>query len=270
MLEAEAFPRETRKFRGVHALLFTFFRGYGIMRLQRTNPIEEEASMTYRIFLVEDDHSIASGLQHQLEQWDFEVQVVQNFRGVLTECTAFDPHLILMDIMLPCYDGYHWCREIRRVSEVPIIFLSSASDNLNLIMAVNMGGDDFIAKPFDWNVLLAKIQALLRRTYDFGSQAALLEHRGAVLNPSDAVLTYQGMRMELTKNEYRILQALLEQKGKVVSRETLMERLWATDSFVDENTLTVNVNRLRKKLDKAGLHDFIRTKVGMGYLIEQE
>ena len=270
MLEAEAFPCETRKFRGVHALLFTFFRGYGIMRLQRTNPIEEEASMTYRIFLVEDDHSIASGLQHQLEQWDFEVQVVQNFRGVLTECTAFDPHLILMDIMLPCYDGYHWCREIRRVSEVPIIFLSSASDNLNLIMAVNMGGDDFIAKPFDWNVLLAKIQALLRRTYDFGSQAALLEHRGAVLNPSDAVLTYQGMRMELTKNEYRILQALLEQKGKVVSRETLMERLWATDSFVDENTLTVNVNRLRKKLDKAGLHDFIRTKVGMGYLIEQE
>lgn len=270
MLEAEAFPRETRKFRGVHALLFTFFRGYGIMRLQRTNPIEEEASMTYRIFLVEDDHSIASGLQHQLEQWDFEVQVVQNFRGVLTECTAFDPHLILMDIMLPCYDGYHWCREIRRVSEVPIIFLSSASDNLNLIMAVNMGGDDFIAKPFDWNVLLAKIQALLRRTYDFGGQAALLEHRGAVLNPSDAVLTYQGMRMELTKNEYRILQALLEQKGKVVSRETLMERLWATDSFVDENTLTVNVNRLRKKLDKAGLHDFIRTKVGMGYLIEQE
>ena len=254
----------------MHALLFTFFRGYGIMRLQRTNPIEEEASMTYRIFLVEDDHSIASGLQHQLEQWDFEVQVVQNFRGVLTECTAFDPHLILMDIMLPCYDGYHWCREIRRVSEVPIIFLSSASDNLNLIMAVNMGGDDFIAKPFDWNVLLAKIQALLRRTYDFGGQAALLEHRGAVLNPSDAVLTYQGMRMELTKNEYRILQALLEQKGKVVSRETLMERLWATDSFVDENTLTVNVNRLRKKLDKAGLHDFIRTKVGMGYLIEQE
>lgn len=269
-MEAEAFPCETRKFCGVHALLFTFFRGYGIMRLQRTNPIEEEASMTYRIFLVEDDHSIASGLQHQLEQWDFEVQVVQNFRGVLTECTAFDPHLILMDIMLPCYDGYHWCREIRRVSEVPIIFLSSASDNLNLIMAVNMGGDDFIAKPFDWNVLLAKIQALLRRTYDFGGQAALLEHRGAVLNPSDAVLTYQGMRMELTKNEYRILQALLEQKGKVVSRETLMERLWATDSFVDENTLTVNVNRLRKKLDKAGLHDFIRTKVGMGYLIEQE
>ena len=200
--------------------------------------------MTYRIFLVEDDRSIAEGLQHQLEQWNFEVRVVQNFRGVLGEFTAFDPHLVLMDIMLPCYDGYHWCREIRRVSEVPIIFLSSASDNMNLIMAMNMGGDDFVPKPFDWNVLLAKIQALLRRTYDFGE------------------------RINLTKNEYRILQALMEQKGKVVSRETLMERLWATDSFVDENTLTVNVNRLRKKLDKAGLHDFIRTKVGMGYLVE--
>lgn len=224
--------------------------------------------MNYRIFLVEDDRSIADGLRHQLEQWDFAVQVVQNFRGVLGEFTAFDPHLVLMDIMLPCYDGYYWCREIRQVSQVPIIFLSSASDNMNLIMAMNMGGDDFIAKPFDWNVLLAKIQALLRRTYDFGGQTALLEHRDAILNTADAVLTYHGERIDLTKNEYRILQALLEQKGKVVSRETLMERLWATDSFVDENTLTVNVNRLRKKLDKAGLHDFIRTKVGMGYLVE--
>ena len=125
--------------------------------------------MNYRIFLVEDDRSIADGLRHQLEQWDFAVQVVQNFRGVLGEFTAFDPHLVLMDIMLPCYDGYHWCREIRQVSQVPIIFLSSASDNMNLIMAMNMGGDDFIAKPFDWNVLLAKIQALLRRTYDFAT-----------------------------------------------------------------------------------------------------
>ena len=214
--------------------------------------------MTYRIFLVEDDRSIAEGLQHQLEQWNFEVRVVQNFRGVLGEFTAFDPHLVLMDIMLPCYNGYHWCREIRRVSEVPIIFLSSASDNMNLIMAMNMGGDDFIPKPFDWNVLLAKIQAIFPYTTLFRS----------ILNTADAVLTYHGERIDLTKNEYRILQALMEQKGKVVSRETLMERLWATDSFVDENTLTVNVNRLRKKLDKAGLHDFIRTKVGMGYLVE--
>lgn len=222
----------------------------------------------YRIFLVEDDFSIASALRHQLEQWDFKVHVAENFRKVLTEFSAFEPHLVLMDIMLPCYDGYHWCREIRQVSKVPIVFLSSASDNMNLIMAINMGGDDFIAKPFDWNVLLAKIQALLRRTYDFGDQVSILEHREAMLNIANAVLTYHGQRIDLTKNEFRILQALMEHKGKVVSREALMQRLWETDSFVDENTLTVNVTRLRKKLDQAGLHDFIRTKVGMGYLIE--
>ena len=222
----------------------------------------------YQIMIVEDDTTMAEMMKRQLEAWGHQVHVAEQFQDILGEFTACAPHMVLMDIMLPCYDGYHWCREIRQVSQVPIIFLSSASDNMNLIMAMNMGGDDFIAKPFDWNVLLAKIQALLRRTYDFGGQTALLEHRDAILNTADAVLTYHGERIDLTKNEYRILQALLEQKGKVVSRETLMERLWATDSFVDENTLTVNVNRLRKKLDKAGLHDFIRTKVGMGYLVE--
>lgn len=221
----------------------------------------------YRIFLVEDDRSIADALQHQLEQWDFAVHVVENFRQVLAEFSDFTPHLVLMDIALPCYNGYHWCSEIRQISKVPIVFLSSASDNMNLIMAINMGGDDFIPKPFDWNVLLAKIQALLRRTYDFGGQVNVLEHREAMLNTADAVLTYHGNHIDLTKNEYRILQALMEQKGKVVSREALMQRLWETDSFVDENTLTVNVTRLRKKLDLAGLHDFIRTKVGMGYWI---
>lgn len=222
----------------------------------------------YRIFLVEDDRSIADALRHQLEQWDFEVHVAENFRKVLAEFSAFQPHLVLMDIALPCYNGYHWCQEIRKVSKVPIVFLSSASDNMNLVMAIHMGGDDFIPKPFDWNVLLAKIQALLRRTYDFGGQVSVLEHREAMLNTADAVLTYHGQRIDLTKNEYRILQMLMEHKGKVVSREALMQRLWETDSFVDENTLTVNVNRLRKKLDQAGLHDFIRTKVGMGYLLE--
>lgn len=222
----------------------------------------------YRIFLVEDDRSIADALRHQLEQWDFEVHVAENFRKVLAEFSAFQPHLVLMDIALPCYNGYHWCQEIRQVSKVPIVFLSSASDNMNLVMAIHMGGDDFIPKPFDWNVLLAKIQALLRRTYDFGGQVSVLEHREAMLNTADAVLTYHGQRIDLTKNEYRILQMLMEHKAKVVSREALMQRLWETDSFVDENTLTVNVNRLRKKLDQAGLHDFIRTKVGMGYLLE--
>ena len=218
--------------------------------------------------IVEDDDIIAGTVKKHLEQWQYSVHIVSDLSNVIGEFTEYSPHIVLMDIKLPFYNGYHWCSEIRKVSKVPIIFISSASDNLNMVMAMNLGADDFIAKPFDWNVLLAKIQALLRRTYDFGGQTALLEHRDAILNTADAVLTYHGERIDLTKNEYRILQALLEQKGKVVSRETLMERLWATDSFVDENTLTVNVNRLRKKLDKAGLHDFIRTKVGMGYLVE--
>ena len=222
----------------------------------------------YQILVCDDDHDIVSALEIYLTGEGYGVTGAYSGQEAIDLFQQNQFHLVLMDIMLPCYDGYHWCREIRQVSQVPIIFLSSASDNMNLIMAMNMGGDDFIAKPFDWNVLLAKIQALLRRTYDFGGQTALLEHRDAILNTADAVLTYHGERIDLTKNEYRILQALLEQKGKVVSRETLMERLWATDSFVDENTLTVNVNRLRKKLDKAGLHDFIRTKVGMGYLVE--
>lgn len=175
---------------------------------------------------------------------------------------------MLLDIALPFFNGYYWCGQIRAVSKVPIIFISSASDNMNIVMAMNMGGDDFIAKPFDLNVLMAKIHALLRRTYDFGAGVPLLEHRGAILNTGDQTLTYQEQKIELTKNEYRILLALLESKGKVVSREKLMERLWQTDSYVDENTLTVNVYRLRRKLDTAGLVNFITTKFGTGYMIE--
>ena len=176
--------------------------------------------------------------------------------------------LVLMDISLPFYNGYYWCGEIRKVSKVPIIFLSSAADNMNIVMAINMGADDFIAKPFDMNVLTAKVQAMLRRSYDFAGQVTLIEHRGAILNTSDASLMYQGARIELTKNDYRILQILMENKGKVVSRDTLMTRLWETDSYVDENTLTVNMARLRKKLEASGLEHFITTKKGIGYLVE--
>ena len=222
----------------------------------------------YRIFIVEDDAAIAAALQKHLTTWGFDVRCAEDFRNVLAECTAFDPQLVLLDITLPFYNGYHWCQELRRVSNVPVVFVSSASDNMNIVMAMNMGGDDFIAKPFDLNVLLAKIQAILRRTYDFAAPAPTLEHRGAVLNTADASLTYQGQRIELTKNDYRILQTLLERKGSVVSRETLMEKLWETDSFVDENTLTVNIARLRRKLEAAGLPDYITTKKGLGYLIE--
>lgn len=206
-------------------------------------------------------------MQKQIEMWDLEVRCVENFRNVLEEFSEFDPQLVLLDISLPFYNGYYWCTEIRKFSKVPIIFISSASDNMNIVMAMNMGGDDFIAKPFDLNVLTAKIQAILRRTYDFGGQMTILQHRGAMLNTSDASLTYNGDRIELTKNDYRILRTLMENKGKVVSRDTLMERLWETDSFVDENALTVNIARLRKKLEQVGLSDFILTKKGMGYLI---
>lgn len=221
----------------------------------------------FRIFLVEDDPAISGVLERQLTAWNYQVGLVQDFQDVLGDFRTFQPHLVLLDISLPYRNGYHWCEEIRKISKVPILFLSSASDNLNLIMAVNLGGDDFLAKPFDLHVLLAKVQALLRRAYDFGAPEPTLEHRGAVLDPAAATLSYEGQRLSLTKNECRILQALLEQKGKIVGRDALMQRLWETDSYVDENALTVNVARLRRKLEGAGLEDFITTKKGMGYRI---
>lgn len=221
----------------------------------------------YKILIVEDDRGIAEAIKEQAKMWDLQAQCVHNFRNVLADFADCDPHLVLLDIALPFFNGYHWCSEIRKVSKVPIIFISSASDNMNIVMAMNLGADDFIAKPFDQGVLMAKIQAMLRRTYDFAAAVPVLEHRGAFLNTGDNTLTYEGDRIDLTKNEYRILLALMENKGKVVSREKLMERLWETDSFVDENTLTVNVNRLRKKLDAVELTEFITTKFGIGYII---
>lgn len=222
----------------------------------------------YRILIVEDDPGIAAAICEQAQMWQLEVRCVTDFRNVLADFSEFQPHIVLMDITLPFFNGYYWCGEIRKTSTVPIIFISSASDNMNIVMAVNMGADDFIAKPFNQSVLMAKITAMLRRTYDFASAAPLLEHREAILNTGDNTLTYSGEKIPLTKNEYRILLCLMENKGKTVSREKLMERLWETDSFVDENTLTVNINRLRKKLDAAGLDGFIKTKFGLGYIVE--
>ena len=222
---------------------------------------------TYRILIVEDDPGIAGAIVRQAALWELEARCVQDFRAVLEEFQAYAPHLVVMDISLPFFNGYHWCTEIRRTSRVPILFLSSASDNMNIVMAMNLGADDFIAKPFDANVLMAKLQALLRRAYDFSQTAPVLECRGAVLDTGSQTLTFDGQAVTLTKNEYRVLLTLMENRGKVVSRERLMERLWETDSFVDDNTLTVNVNRLRKKLDAAGLSDFISTRFGVGYLI---
>ena len=222
----------------------------------------------YKLYLVEDDPGIASAVRDLAASWDFEVRVCEDFRNVLGEFSDFAPHLVLLDIRLPFFNGYHWCGELRKISNVPIIFISSASDSMNIVMAMSMGADDFIAKPFDGSVLMAKVQALLRRSYDFAPAAPVLTHRGATLNTGDNSLTYEGKKIDLTKNEYRILLCLMESKGRVVSRERLMERLWETDSFVDENTLTVNVNRLRKKLEAGGLSKFITTKVGVGYLLE--
>lgn len=221
----------------------------------------------YRIFIVEDDAVIASAVSGHLRSWGWDALCAENFENILAGFAAFDPQLVLMDISLPNYNGYHWCSQIRQVSRVPVIFISSAADNLNIVMAMNMGGDDFIAKPFDLDVLTAKIQAMLRRTYDFAGQSRLLEHRGAVLNLDDGTLNAGKSRIDLTRNEHRILQVLLENKGRIVSRDTLMLRLWESDSYVDDNTLTVNVTRLRKKLEENGLPDFITTKKGSGYLI---
>lgn len=223
--------------------------------------------MEYRILIVEDDRGIAEGITEQMRQWGLEAKAVSNFHNVIGEFAEYQPHLILMDISLPFMSGYHWCSEIRKVSSVPVIFVSSASDNMNIIMAVNMGADDFIAKPFDQNVLTAKVQALLRRTYDFGMSSPVIEHRGAILNTGDNTLTYENARIDLTKNEYRLLLTLMQNKGKIVSREKLMEVLWESGNFVDENTLTVNVGRLRKKLENAGLNEFITTKSGVGYTV---
>ena len=223
--------------------------------------------MTYRVLIVEDDRGIAEAVEESLSGWDMLPRTVTDFRNIMAEFADYQPHLVLMDISLPFMNGYHWCREIRKSASVPIVFISSASDNMNIVMAMNMGADDFIAKPFDPDVLVAKVQALLRRSYDFAGSAPVIEHRGIVLNTGDNTLTCNDQKLDLSRNEYRILLTLMQNKGKIVSREKLMEALWQTDSFVDENTLTVNVGRLRKKLEAAGVSDFITTKFGEGYLV---
>lgn len=221
----------------------------------------------YRIFIVEDDEIIANLLKKNLCSWGYDVSCAEDFSNIIQEFAHRDPQLVLLDLKLPFYNGFHWCEEIRRISQVPIIFISSASDNMNMVMAMSRGADDFIAKPFDLDVLTAKIQAILRRTYSFGTPGSVLEHKGAVLNPSRCTLTWNGHDIDLTKNELRILEILLEHAGKAVSRDAIMTKLWESDSFVDDNTLTVNITRLRQKLEGEGLKDFIITKKGLGYMV---
>lgn len=219
----------------------------------------------HKILLVEDDEVIRQQVKKILEQWEYEVVLVEDFMEVLSLFVKEEPHLVLMDIGLPLFNGYHWCQEIRKVSKVPIMFLSSRDQDMDIVMAINMGGDDFVTKPFDQNVLLAKIQGLLRRSYEFGKDQSLLEYMGVILNLKAMDLVYQGEVVSLTKNEFQILQVLFERSGNIVSREDLMKELWNSDFFIDDNTLSVNVARLRKKLEAVGLKDFIETKKGVGY-----
>ena len=223
----------------------------------------------YRILIIEDDMTIAHALANHLERWDYETRCAEDFKYVTEVFLEYDPQLVLLDVMLPFFNGFHWCQEIRKISKVPIIFLSSANDNMNIVMAMNMGGDEYIDKPFDLNVVTAKVQAILRRAYSFQGSVNVMEYHGAVLHLNDAVISYRNRELELTKNEFRILQMLLENRGKIVSRDDLITRLWESDEFIDDNTLTVNIARLRKKLEQLGLDDMIRTKTGIGYMVEQ-
>ncbi|MBM6737586.1 MULTISPECIES: response regulator transcription factor [Clostridia] len=222
----------------------------------------------YRIMIVEDDSTIAEALKRHLEGWDYETVIAEDFKNIMAEFTRVEPDLVLLDIGLPFYNGFYWCTQIRQVSDVPIIFISSASDNMNIVMAMNMGGDEFIEKPFDLHVVTAKVQALLRRTYSYRGSASLMEYKGCILNLADATVTYQDRKTDLTKNEFKIFQCLLENAGKIVTRDEIIARLWESDAFIDENTLTVNVARLRKKLAQIGLEEAVVTKKGIGYMVE--
>lgn len=221
----------------------------------------------YRILIVEDDSVIASQLTEGLRKWGFESDYVKDFMKVTDTFTAYQPHLVLLDISLPFYNGYYWCNEIRKISKVPIVFLSSHTENMDMIMAMNMGGDDYVTKPFVLDLIVAKLQAILRRTYDYYTDIATLSAKGVILNIKDTSVIYGDSKLDLTKNEFKIMQILMENKNSVVSRDQLMIKLWDSDSFIDDNTLTVNVNRLRKKLEDCGLVDFIITKKGLGYII---
>lgn len=223
----------------------------------------------FKVLIIEDDVKIREIILENISKWGYEGKVVEDFGKVMECFVEYKPHLVLMDINLPAFDGFYWCGKIREVSKVPIIFISSRNSNMDIIMAVNMGGDDFVQKPFSLEVLLAKVNALLRRTYSYVDvESSVLEHQGVVLNLKDSTVIYNQQKLELTKNEFRILYMLMENNGKVVSREEIMRKLWEDESFVDDNTLTVNINRLRKSLADMGLEEYIKTKRGLGYIIQ--
>ena len=223
----------------------------------------------YRILIIEDDDIIAKNIATHFKRWNYETMQIIDFKNIMEEFLKFDPQLVLLDIGLPFYNGFYWCQEIRKISKVPILFLSSMNDNMNIVMAMNMGGDEFIEKPFDLNVLTAKVQALLRQSYSFQGNGNVLEYEGMILNLNDASFSYKEKNVSLTKNEFRILQMLMENAGKIIARDDIIARLWESDEFIDDNTLTVNVARLRKKIENAGMDNWIRTKKGIGYYLKK-
>jgi len=222
----------------------------------------------YKILVIEDDEALCTQICERLEKWEFEAVKVQDFKNIVSECIRIKPNLIIMDVTLPYFDGFYWCNKIRDISSVPIIFASSRDSNMDIIMAINMGGDDYVTKPFSIDILIAKITALLRRTYSYGNDSCeVIECNGAVLNLIESTFTYNDKKIELTRNEFKILEVLIKNKAKVVSREKIMRALWEDDNFINDNTLTVNINRLRSRIADIGLNDFIITKKGRGYII---
>ena len=221
-----------------------------------------------KILIVEDDKALCNNIEEGIANWGFDIVSIESFENVLEEFAKHNPNLVIMDINLPCFDGFYWCRKIRAISKVPIIFLSSRDSNMDIVMAINMGGDNYVTKPFSMDILLAKVQALFRRTYSYGQdEGQIIECNGAVLNINDGTLTYNDKSIELTRNEFKILQLLMRNQGKIVARDRIMRALWESEYFISENTLTVNVNRLRKRLEDIKLEDFIVTKKSQGYMI---
>lgn len=223
----------------------------------------------YKIMIIEDEKKISGIVKKSLEKWGFTAYIITDFEKVFEEFNKEAPHLVLMDINLPCYDGFYWCNKIRSVSKTPVIFLSSRNTNMDIVMAINMGGDDYITKPFSIDILMAKITALLRRTYSYkDSSLDTIEYNKAILSLKDNTLYFEDNIAELTKNEFKILYILMQHHESIVSRDDLMRELWEDESFIDDNTLTVNINRLRKKLNEIGLIDFIKTIKNQGYIIK--
>lgn len=224
------------------------------------------ANKKWKIFLVEDDKVIAEEIKRHLKFWNYEIKIAEDFQNIFDDFKNFHPDLVLMDVSLPFYNGYHWCKIIRKNSKVPILFISAADENLNLIMAMDLGADDYLTKPFELELLQIKIRALLRRAYEY-IETKNIFYKDIRLNCDNMIISRENKEIELTKNEFKILEILLGKPGKVVNRDEIIDKIWQTDSYIDDNTLTVNVMRLRKKLEDINIFELIKTKKGVGYYV---